>query len=45
MLSGIGLFDQAFMSAEIQRVEKDVVFEHLAARCLEMNGLTDETIR
>jgi len=45
MLSESGLFDQAFATASIQEVDKTVVFEYLTARCLEMNGMTDEAVR
>jgi hypothetical protein len=45
MMSEAGLFDQALASADIQEVDKTVVFDYLTERCLEMNGMTDEAIR
>lgn len=45
MLSEAGLFEPALASASVQEVDKSVVFEYLATRCLEMDGMTDEAIR
>jgi hypothetical protein len=45
MLSGAGLFDEAFASADVQMADKTVVFDFLVARCIEMTGMSDEAIR
>lgn len=44
-LAELGLYDQALSSADIQKVDKRMIFESLTSRCLIMTDLSDEVIR